>query len=68
MFYRIFIAHPKTVDESFVQHMVFALRFSGTLFAAAFAALIHAVVPCLFEKTASKLVASLYERTHNRSR
>lgn len=68
MFYRIFIAHPKTVDESFLQHMVFALRFSGTLFAAAFAALIHAVVPCLFEKTASKLVASLYERTHNRSR
>ncbi|MFK7764069.1 MAG: DUF6356 family protein [Roseobacter sp.] len=66
MIQRIFLSHPATVDETFLQHMAFALRFSGLLFAAAGAALIHAIIPCLFEKTASKIVARLYERTHNR--
>jgi len=68
MIQRIFLAHPATVDESFLQHMAFALRFSFKLFVAAFAALIHAIIPCLFEKTASKIIAELYERTHNRGR
>lgn len=66
MFHRIFLAHPATVEESFLQHMMFALRFSGLLFCAAFAALVHAFVPSLFEKTASKIIALLYQRTHNR--
>lgn len=66
MFYRIFLAHPETVDESFLQHMNFALRFSGALFAAALAALVHAFVPSLFEKTASRIIAELYHRTQNR--
>lgn len=68
MIQRIFLAHPATVDETFLQHMAFALGFAFKLFAAAFAALIHAIIPCLFEKTASKIIAELYERTHNRGR
>lgn len=67
MIQRIFLNHPATVDESFFQHMGFALRFSFSLFAAAGAALVHAFVPCLFEKTASKIITKLYERIHNRS-
>lgn len=66
MLQRIFLAHPATVDETFLQHMAFALRFSFMLFAAAFAALVHAIIPCLFEKTASRIIAELYARTHNR--
>jgi hypothetical protein len=66
MIQRIFLAHPKTVDETFFQHMRFALFFAARLFAAAFAVMIHAFVPCLFEKTGSKLIAELYERTRNR--
>ena len=38
----------------------------GTLALAAGAALIHGLVPCWCEKTASRLVARLYARTHNR--
>lgn len=68
MFQRIFLSHPETVNESFLEHMVFALRFSGALFLAAFAALIHAIIPCLFEKTASKMIATLYEQTRNRGK
>ena len=33
---------------------------------AAGAALIHAVIPCLFEKTASRMIATMYAQTHNR--
>ncbi len=68
MFARVFLDHPAKVDESFFEHMVFALKFSGLLFAAAGAALVHAIIPCLFEKTASGIIAQLYARTHNRGR
>ena len=50
MIQRIFLAHPATVNETFLQHMGFALRFSFSLFADAGAALVHAFIPCLFEK------------------
>jgi len=63
---RIFIAHPQSVDESYAKHFGFALRFSGLLFAAAGAALVHALVPCLFEKTASGIIRKLHARIVNR--
>lgn len=66
MFARIFLNHPSSVDETFFQHFRFALGFSISLFTAAGAALVHALIPCLFEKTASRIVAQLYARTHNR--
>ncbi len=66
MITRIFLDHPRKVKESFVEHALFASRFSLTLLAAAGAAAVHAVVPCLFEKTASRIVADLYHKAHNR--
>lgn len=68
MMTRVFLDHPRSVDESYVQHMVFAGRFSLKLFAAGAAALVHAVIPCLFEKTASRMIAEMYAKTHNRGR
>jgi len=62
----LFTAHPASVDESFGEHFFFALKFAGLLFAAAGAALVHAILPFMFEKTASKIIAKLYARTHNR--
>ena len=56
------------MEESYGEHALFAFRFSLMLFAAAFAALIHAIIPGLFEKTASGIIRKLYERTHNRGR
>ncbi len=66
MITRVFLAHPASVDESFLGHMWFALRFSGLLFAAAGAALLHALIPCMFEKTASGIIEKLHHRMHNR--
>ena len=68
MISQIFLNHPASVDETYSQHARFAGGFALKLFAAAGAAAVHAVIPCLFEKTASKMVADLYERTHNRGR
>lgn len=62
----LFLDHPAKVDESYGTHFLFALSFSGWLFLAAGAALIHALIPCLFEKTASKITTRLYEKVHGR--
>lgn len=66
MIARIFLDHPAKVDETFLEHMAFASKFAGLLFLAGGAALVHALIPCLFEKTASGIIKTLYERTHNR--
>lgn len=66
MIRRIFLDHPADVDESFLEHMAFAGKFSGKLFLAAAAAAIHALIPCLFKTTASRIIAELYAKTHNR--
>lgn len=66
MINRLFLDHPASVDETFFQHMAFALKFAALLFAAAGAALVHAFIPYLFEKTASRIIARLYARTNNR--
>ena len=64
----LFLTHPQSVDESYVEHMAFAGRFSGKLFLAAGAALVHAILPFAYEKTASRLIAEMYAKTHNRGR
>lgn len=62
----MFIDHPASVGETYFGHMAFAAWFSSRLFMAAFAALIHAFLPFMFETTASRIIRELYERTHNR--
>lgn len=66
MIARLFLNHPRAVDETYLQHMAFAGWFAGKLLTAGFCALVHAILPCCFEKTASTIIAELYERTHNR--
>lgn len=66
MITRVFLAHPRTVDETYMQHAAFAGGFALRLFLAGGAALVHAVIPCLFEKTASRMIVQMYARTHNR--
>jgi hypothetical protein len=46
---------------------LFAGGFALRLLGAGAAALVHALVPCLFEKTASNMIAKMYAKTSNRS-
>ena len=59
---RLFLDHPASVNESYLQHMRFALGFAGSLALAAGAALVHAVVPALCDSTASGIVRRLHAR------
>jgi hypothetical protein len=56
---RIFLAHPRTVGESYLEHSVFALRIGLRLVLAGMAALLHAIVPSLCETTASRIILAM---------
>jgi hypothetical protein len=56
---RLFLAHPRTVNESYLEHCVFAFRIGSRLLLAGAAALVHSVVPCLCETTASRIILAL---------
>ena len=68
MFAKLFLDHPRAVNEGYFEHARFALGFSLLLTVAAFATLVHALIPAVFEKTASTLVRRLYEKTKEREK
>ena len=70
MLERWFLAHPRSINESYLEHQVCALRFSGSLIKAGLACFVHALIPALFERTASTTVAKLHEEivTHRKRR
>ena len=63
---RIFVDHPKSVKETYFQHMRVAGWFASRLLAASCAALIHAIIPCLFEKTAGRMIEQMYAQITSR--
>ena len=66
MFGRLFLDHLRSVDESYFEHLLFAGGFALRLLGAGVAALVHALVPCLFEKTASQMITQMHDKIHNR--
>jgi hypothetical protein len=63
---RLFADHPASVEESYFEHMRFAAWFASQLWLAGGAALVHAIVPGLCQKTASTIITRLHNRIHNR--
>jgi hypothetical protein len=68
MFDRYLLAHPRSVNESYLEHAGVALRVSMRLFGASLAAFVHALLPCLFEKTASSAINTLHDEITARSK
>ncbi len=66
MLTKLFLEHPRSVNESYGEHAAFAGRFAFRLLAASAAAFVHAILPFCFEKTASRMVADLYHKTYKR--
>ena len=56
---RLFLAHPRTVGESYLEHCAFAFGIGARLLLAGAAALVHAAVPCLCETTASRIILAM---------
>lgn len=59
-FKHLFTDHPASVNETYLEHMAMSASFAGALFLAAGAALVHAILPFLFDKTASAVVGRLH--------
>lgn len=57
---RWFIAHPRSVGETYSQHFRVAARFGVILVGGGFACLVHAFLPMRFERTGSGTVKRLY--------
>ena len=62
-----FTKHPKTVNETYLEHMCCAFKFHCTLLKLSFAALIHAVFPFWFEYTASNGIKKLNDCMEKRN-
>jgi uncharacterized membrane protein YjjP (DUF1212 family) len=60
MLKRLFIDHPKSVNETYIHHFFTSISFSMKLFKAAIACFIHALVPGLCIKTGSKAITELH--------
>jgi hypothetical protein len=67
MFDRLFLKHPRSIGETYFQHAGVALSVSGWCFLAACAALVHAAVPALFQRTGSRIIIRLNARVTGRS-
>ena len=54
--------HPASVGETYPQHFRSAMGFGVSLLLAGGTCMIHAVLPCFFERTGSRMVAALHQR------
>ena len=58
----LFCDHPASVDETYTEHMAAASGFALRLFVAGVVCSVHAILPFLFEKTASGMIEELHDR------
>lgn len=62
MFRRLFLDHPASVGESYVEHFGVASRFGWRLVRGGLACLAHAVVPSAFTSAGSDTVRDLHDQ------
>jgi hypothetical protein len=59
---RYFTEHPRSIGESYFEHLRTAAWFGATMIIAGFACLVHALVPGVFVKTGSAAIERLHDR------
>jgi hypothetical protein len=57
----IFIQHPREVNMTYLQHMLFALTLALTLLKSALASIIHAFFPFVFVSYSSSKIDMLHK-------
>jgi hypothetical protein len=65
---RYFLAHPRSVNETYAEHAGVAFRVALRLLGAGLAAAVHAVLPFLFVTTASRTIRALHGEIVARSK
>jgi hypothetical protein len=62
MLKKLFVEHPQSVGESYVQHLGVAFGFGFQLMSAALMCIIHGLVPGLFKTAGSQAITTLHDR------
>ncbi|MBS0478888.1 MAG: hypothetical protein JSR79_06265 [Proteobacteria bacterium] len=63
---RLFLSHPRSVGETYVEHAATAFGFGFRMIGGGMAALAHGVCPAVCTRTASNTVKTLYGRMKSR--
>lgn len=63
---RLLFAHPRKVGENYVEHAGIASRFGATMIVGGLKCLAHAILPAIFERSASDCVAKLHGELERR--
>lgn len=67
VFDELFTKHPAEAGQTYWEHGMFAANFGALALIAGSAAMIHALLPCVFQRTASTLVLRLADSIHQRA-
>jgi hypothetical protein len=62
MFTRLFVDHPRSIDESYSEHFMVAIGFAMAMLWGGLQVLVHAVVPGLFITAGSSTIKQLNAR------
>lgn len=62
MYRHLFVNHPRSVNETYLEHMSMSASFGGAMLIGALACLVHAIIPGLCTTTGSSVVARLHYR------
>ncbi|WP_353199169.1 DUF6356 family protein [Sandarakinorhabdus sp.] len=60
MFSRLFLEHPRCVNETYTEHMGAACGVGGRLLVASFKCFVHGLVPGLYKTAGSDAIVALY--------
>ena len=64
--YNLFNAHPRSLNETYFEHMFKATRFSVMFGVACFLCMIHAIFPFLFKDAATSIARSVVKYSEAR--
>lgn len=66
---RLFTDHPRSVGESYREHLASAFGFGAAMIVAGMACLVHGLLPFLFKRSGSSAISRLHgEMIENRVR
>jgi hypothetical protein len=59
---RWFVEHPRSVGETYIEHLKAASHFGFSMIVGGLGCLVHAILPNLFVTTGSRTVRRLHDR------
>ena len=66
---KMFVEHPRSVRESYLEHLIQAFSFSCLMLTGGIACFIHGLFPGLFTRSGSLIIQHLFDRmVQNRDR